>query len=341
MIASRSPLIDFFSRALSSFQNSGSKFQVICTVPSTHPTRRDNGQLPMAIPPPTRPPTLIVLDSSFNPPTIAHLRMATSALRNLTEEKGSQLNTVRLLLLLAVNNADKAPKPAPFDQRLALMWAFAKDLQNGLSAASNSSQDSHVETEVEQKQDSDGLNIDVALSTEPYFHEKSAAIARSDFYKPSQNGKDDMEQVILAGYDTMIRIFNPKYYGTPTSTAHVMSTGTATTQEPQTPIQKALDPFFARAKLRVTLRTDDEWGGKEDQLEYLRGLLTVEGLSKIGGSESWGDRVEMVEGRKVGEDIVSSTYARDAAKNRDWGKLSKMVSPDVKAWIEQEGMYRV
>lgn len=326
----RKSLIDFFSRALSSFQSSGSKFQVICTVPAQS-TRHSNDQLPNPIPPHTRPRALIVLDSSFNPPTIAHLRMATSALRDVTKADGaSGMGTVRLLLLLAVNNADKAPKPAPFDQRLALMWAFAKDIHDHISEQ----EVGQGKLEHPSDHEEGGLNIDVALTTQPYFHEKSAAIAQSDFYStPQSDRREDMEQVILAGYDTLIRILDPKYYGPPTSAAQVI------TSDNTTPIQKALGPFFSRARLRVTLRTDDEWGGREDQLAYLQGIATGEGLSKIGGSKEWGRRIDVVEGRKVGDDIVSSTYARDAAKSRDWERLGKMVSPEVRAWIEGEGLY--
>ena len=43
-----------------------------------------------------------VLDSSFNPPTRAHLRIATSAIQH---DRGS--SPKRLLLLLAIQNADK------------------------------------------------------------------------------------------------------------------------------------------------------------------------------------------------------------------------------------------
>ncbi|KAM7212273.1 hypothetical protein V8F06_012344 [Rhypophila decipiens] len=329
MSPSRRALLDFFSRALSSFHHSSSKFQVICTI---LPTRRDHDRLPVPIPPSTRPCTLVVLDSSFNPPTIAHLWMAASALHDLTKSKRKDLGAVRLLLLLAVNNADKAPKPAPFDQRLALMWAFAKDIQSRSGQGSIVSEETGKTREQEER-----WNIDIALSTQPYFHEKSAAIAQSDFYEGSQNDKEVMEQVILAGYDTLIRIFNPKYYGPPTSPAHVVAG--ADPAKSTTPIQKALDPFFSRAKLRVTLRTGDEWGGMEDQLAYLQGVLTGEGLRKVGGRQEWGRRIDMVEGRKVGEDIVSSTYAREAAKSRDWERLGKMVTPEVRAWVEGEGLY--
>ncbi|KAM7199717.1 hypothetical protein V8F20_005587 [Naviculisporaceae sp. PSN 640] len=330
MSVPRKSLTDFFSRALSSFHGSGSKFQVICTA-AARPMRHNHDGLPNPTAPNTRPTTLIVLDSSFNPPTIAHLQMATSAFQAVAKSKEGEnrLGNVRLLLLLAVNNADKAPKPAPFDQRLALMWAFARDIQESLSE--------HRVGQVKEpagNQDERGLNIDVALSTQPYFHEKTAAIAQSDFYSAPQSGTGEtMEQVILAGYDTLVRILDPKYYSAPTSAAQAVTSGNTT------PMRKALSPFFSRARLRVTLRTDDEWGGKEDQLAYLHSIATGEGLSKIGGSQSWSERIEMVEGRKVGEEIVSSTYARAAAKCHNWERLGSMVSPRVRAWIEGEGLY--
>ncbi|KAK3321352.1 hypothetical protein B0T19DRAFT_360862 [Cercophora scortea] len=327
---SRRPLLDFFSRSLAAFQHSGSKFQVVCSVapPSSHGAAT---QTPAPASPRRKPRTLIVLDSSFNPPTIAHLRMATATIRDLTEQKGQQPHTIRLLLLLAVNNADKAPKPAAFEQRLAMMWAFARDIQRGL-ADGHQKEEAHSQETEQSEETEKGLNIDVALSTQPYFNDKSAAIAESDFYKPEAADGDEMEQVILAGFDTLIRIFNPKYYGPPTSVAEAAST--------PTPIQRALDPFFARARLRITMRTDDEWGGKDEQLAYLRNELSPAGLEKLGGSAGWGRRVEMVEGRKDGEEVVSSTYARDAARSGDWDRLGRMVTPEVKSWIEGERLYR-
>ena len=150
-----------------------------------------------------------------------------------------------------------------------------------------------------------------------------------------------MEQVILAGYDTLIRIFNPKYYGFPTTPS---AQGIKHVHDPSregTPMQQALDPFFARAKLRVTMRTDDEWGGKQEQMAYLESLLSEEGLEKVGGSKGWVGRIEMVEGRKDGEEIVSSTYAREAAEREEWGKLGRLVSPGVGKWIEGERLYVV
>ena len=95
-------LVPFFSQSLSSFQTSKDAFRVLCTLPHRTP----------ASPAPRKPAAaisnLIVLDSSFNPPTRAHAEMARAAMGDV---KG---DAKRLVLLLAVNNADKAAQPASF-----------------------------------------------------------------------------------------------------------------------------------------------------------------------------------------------------------------------------------
>jgi nicotinamide-nucleotide adenylyltransferase len=96
----RSVLPDLES-ALASFTHSSSKFRVVRTVNPTN----------------TQPKTLYILDSSFNPPSIAHLSLVQSALK----DHGSlEHSPYRLLLLFSTQNADKAPSPASFAQRIAL-----------------------------------------------------------------------------------------------------------------------------------------------------------------------------------------------------------------------------
>ncbi|KAL2158748.1 hypothetical protein VTH06DRAFT_3939 [Thermothelomyces fergusii] len=313
---------DFFGRALSAFQSSGSKLQVICTVPPS-PSREGE---PEVLPPLVRPQTLVVFDSSFNPPTRAHLRMATSGVLKLMQKLGPCPGAIRLLLLLSINNADKDARPAAFDKRLAMMWAFAQDVQSSLLMWFGNKQ------EAWEAQD---FNVDLGLATVPYFHEKSAALAEAGFYKGQRdpdNGPAETEQVFLVGYDTLVRILNPKYYGPPETAGEVAATE-------QTPLQKALDPFFARAKLRVTMRADDEWGGADEQTAYLEDLLHADGLEKVGGVRAWGSRIEKADGPKFGTEVISSTYARAAVKSKDLARLDLMVTPQVKWWILQENLY--
>ena len=348
-------LLGFFARALEYHQRSGAAFTVLCSLPAGSGSGGGGGsgngrELALApAPPRSRPVTLLVLDSSFNPPTRAHLRMAVSAARDPRyrpssrpgggaagrgrDEEGEE-GGVRVLLLLATSNADKAPRPAAFPHRLAMMYGFARDLGDSLSGG--------------------GVVVDIAVTTQPYFHSKSAAVASSAFYRPAaaavegtgeeQASEPDMQQVYLTGFDTLIRIFNPKYYPASASTS-TTGTGTGTGASP---MATSLDPFFARARLRVTARVDadagaDDWGDAEAQNAYLEDLRRG-ALARVGGRAEWADRVEMdAEGDGGGEEEegpVSSTRVRDAVVRGDWDVLRSLVSARVAAWIRREELYR-
>ncbi|KAF5024336.1 hypothetical protein F66182_3613 [Fusarium sp. NRRL 66182] len=266
-------LISFFSRALTSFQSSPDALRVLCTLPHT-------ANVPAPRRPVGRVRDLVILDSSFNPPTLAHASMARSALRSKREQ--------RLMLLLSVNNADKAPKPASFPVRLAMMEAMGRALLD------------------------EGVEIDVAVTTMPFFHDKAKAIIGSGVYAGQDGGQ--LTQTFLAGFDTMVRILNPKYYNEG--------------------IQSALGPFFEGAKVRVTTRPDETWGGVEEQ----RAWLTKERVREVGGDEGWVGKVEMVEGRE-GDDAVSSSRVREVVKSGGEG-LDGLVGGEVREWIEREALYR-
>ncbi|KAE9576451.1 Nicotinamide mononucleotide adenylyltransferase [Colletotrichum fructicola] len=287
---SRKALVEFFSRSLSSFQSSQDAFRVLCTLPH----HRENAA-PSPFPSPRRPQQpvkrLVVLDSSFNPPTLAHLRMATSALKT----SGGAGAGTRLLLLLAVNNADKAPKPVAFAVRLGLMCAFAEDLL-ALQGAR------------------EGMEVDVGVTTMPFFHDKARAVEGGGSYG------EGVEQVYLAGYDTLIRIFNPKYY-----------------PEAEGGMEAALGPFLERGRLRISLRVGDEWGGEGEQRAYLEGLREG-GLEEVGGKREWAERVELVTGTK-GE-VVSSSRVREMAGRGDEEGLKGLLGERVRGWVLEEGLYR-
>ncbi|KAI1269417.1 hypothetical protein F5Y18DRAFT_97757 [Xylariaceae sp. FL1019] len=328
-------LVALFSQALNSFQLSDSTFRVLCSIVSSAVPDTIHAQ------PPILPPKIIlVLDSSFNPPTQAHRRMALSALSDPRYQPGEAVDdlviearglsevasTSRVLLLLAINNADKAPKPAGFPERLAMMHIFAQQLVE--ESAEKRSPVAHGE---------EGANggagceaVDIAVTTEPYFHAKCQAIATSDFYSGTEYADSlasavsidnaiDSEQVYLAGFDTLVRIFNPKYY-------------------PDNSMKRSLDPLFAHSSLRVTMRTGDEWGGTAQQIAYLDDLRAGK-LEEAGGRVEWLEKVEMVQGRKDDEEIVSSTKIRDAVRGQDWDALKLLVSTDIVAFIREHGLY--
>ncbi|KAK8862015.1 Nucleotidylyl transferase [Apiospora arundinis] len=326
-------LVSHFTQALKAFQLSETTFSVLCSVSSAHGSNHGGTTatpVVAPIPPKQTPRTLVVLDSSFNPPTLAHQRMALSALADQHQpQRQDSSRDSRVLLLLAINNADKAPKPAAFPQRLAMMYVFAQDL---LAAARKH----HYQTVSPSSDEKGGGSarheeeeeaVDIAVTTEPYFHSKSNAIATSEYYTAAAAGvecRPMMEQLYLTGFDTLIRIFDAKYY-------------------PNDTMRQALDPFLSQSRLRVTMRTDADWGSATDQRAYLAGLRDGR-LEAMGGKREWADRVDMVEGRKEGEEgggeVISSTKVRGAVQREDWPALRRLVSEGVGEWVKTQGLYK-
>lgn len=290
--------------ALNAFKSSSSAFRVVRTV---NPPQSNGASRP--------PKTLYILDSSFNPPSIAHLSLATSALRNPSPNDAQPF---RFLLLLSTMNADKAPSPANFEHRLALMTLFAEDLTQELSGASSTSSNKSAPTTPAVS-----VPIDIGLTTAPYYSDKSAAIDSAES-SPYPKG---VKHVHLVGYDTLIRFTAPKYY------------------KEYTPPLSALAPFFeAGHKLRVTQRpanpedeSSSEFGTADEQRGYLDRLRKGE-LESEGFKPEWAERLDMVPGDDgVG---VSSTRARKAANRGDWDEVGKLLTPSVAGWVKELGLYK-
>ena len=283
-------LLTNFRNALRGFTSSPSVFQVLRTVP------------PSSLLP--NPQTLYILDSSFNPPTLAHHRIASSALKS-----HSNHGPLRLLLLLAVQNADKAPKPASLEQRLVMMAIFAQDLLDSIRKESSS--DKEVD-----------IAVDIGVTKLPYFMDKSAAVTSSGIYQSqssSSSSSDPVEQVHLVGFDTIIRILDPKYY-------------------PPTHTLAPLDDLFARHRFRVTYRVDDDWGEREEQDRYLEDLREGKRVDQ-GGKREWAERIELVRGKEEREEIISSTKVREAARKNDGNGLRRLCTEGVAKWICDEHLY--
>lgn len=268
-----------YAAVLKNFVASAQTFDILDTVPSSSGHQRNA---------PSH--ALFVLDSSFNPPTAAHLKIAASALEEARPPS-------RLLLLLATQNADKPSKPAWFEDRLVMMTMFAQDLR----------------THLQSRLSSELPEIDIGVTKKPYFVDKAAAIEESGLYA------SDTEQVHLTGYDTLIRIFNPKYY-------------------PPTHTLQPLEPFLSRHRLRVTMRPDDEWGNREEQEDYLR-QLAQGGRDSDGAKSEWADRVQLVQGRKAGDLPISSTRARQAAQTKDQ-LLATLVPESVASYVVSQNLYQ-
>jgi nicotinamide-nucleotide adenylyltransferase len=218
-----------------------------------------------------------------------------------------------LLLLLSTANADKAPKPASFLQRLAMMVLFAEDLQGVLAPRSGGTPDTdHVPD----------VSIDIGLTTCPYYTDKSIVIVNAiPIVYASQP-----PLVFLLGYDTLIRFLAPKYYA-----------------GRYDPPLSAVAPFFEPGhELQVLLRPDGNTegagsGGLEDQWAYLAGLRKG-ALTDAGFEPSWADQISVLE-PSGDTDNVSSTKIRAAAKKGAWGEVAEMCSPGVMEWIKDQKLY--
>jgi nicotinamide-nucleotide adenylyltransferase len=288
-------LLPELESALHSFTSSPSRFRIVRTV---NPTS-------------TLPETLYILDSSFNPPSIAHLALARSA---LIHPSPSDDAPYRLLLLFSTANADKTPDPSKFAHRIALMTLFAEDLHKSLT-------DTSATNAVDAKGIT-GVTIDIGLTKEPYYSDKSDAIANT---APSPYPKD-VTHVHLIGYDTLIRFCNPKYY------------------PKYDPPLSALAPFFENGhKLRVMQRPYDknddsskEFGTIDEQKAYLKKLSDGE-REHEGFRKEWAENIDMVEGGNgVG---VSSTRLRNAARDGAWGTVEELSTEGVAAWVKETGLY--
>ncbi|EXJ59169.1 hypothetical protein A1O7_06601 [Cladophialophora yegresii CBS 114405] len=332
-----------FSKALKDFAGSPSSFRILHTIP---PTSAPSHGKPI----PTR--TLYVLDSSFNPPSKAHSSLVKTALRSQrskSERKGqSQSETPRVLFLLATVNADKKPKPADFEDRIVMMALAAQDLRSTFSSngpstttsdsASSSSSDPPVGTV-------EAPIIDIGITKQPYFVDKASAIRDSNVYENPDREDGVTEQIHLTGFDTLLRIFTPKYY------------------PKHDPPLSALEPFLEHHRVRATIRVDPDSpsanlkdaqkteGGSssgavsspdfstpEGQSKYLQGIR--EGaLEQEGMKREWSDRVELVVDEEGEAQGVSSTKVRDAVKEGNWAQVRELVGASVGDWIKERGLY--
>ncbi|KAI0067272.1 Nucleotidylyl transferase [Artomyces pyxidatus] len=159
------------------------------TVELVHPPTAAGWSLPLS------PSSLriAVLDSSFNPPTLAHLALASAPPPDASGTYDARL------LLLSVRNADKQLKPgdATYVQRMAMMALVAEQIENTHPSA----------------------NVAVAIIDEPTFVGKSRILLAflrqlMGSGQPSEAGSLPKVQLsFLQGFDTLERLLEPRYYG--------------------------------------------------------------------------------------------------------------------------------
>lgn len=196
--------------------------------------------------PPSSPPhqsshlNISILDSSFNPPTLAHLALAnipfsTAFQCTHTPQTPDCCRFHAKLLLLSVRNADKSLKPGDpkYDQRLDMMTGLTQDIKDDTPPEHDAMS---IPTTNEGRKHH-GSNTAVALIDEPTFVGKARILLEffrenlSSFTSPSdsaianERSSNDNEATFVSdsrtispeltfivGIDTLERLFAPRYY---------------------------------------------------------------------------------------------------------------------------------
>ncbi len=198
-----------------------------------------------------------VFSGSFNPPTIAHVRLCEQAERDLGLDE--------ILWLMAVVNVDKSFFGFPLTERLAMMTAVAQERPNW----------------------------SVAACSHGRFFEKAQAVAEA---YPTGT-----QIWFLVGYDTLVRIFEPRFY-------------------PDLPMTEALRRFFVLARLAVMPRGDtDETAVRQflqrPEVQPFADRITVLPLDlSIRWVSSTMVRQRLERGEPV-DDLVPSAVAKFLAKS--------------------------
>ncbi|RCK63568.1 Nicotinamide mononucleotide adenylyltransferase [Candida viswanathii] len=234
-----------------------------------------------------------VLDSSFNPPHLGHYALIEESLTKNYDN--IPLKDKAVLLLLSVKNADKThPKPEPFETRLELMYLMANHLAKKYP-----------------------VNISIGLTSHAKFVDKSLSVL--NYIRENEDTHfPDIKLTFLVGFDTLIRIFNPKYY-LPDK------------------LSNSLEQFMKNTDLFCLTRTDETFS-RDQQSKYVDDI-------KRGSHEEipshWSDNIYLLEniGNNSRISTISSSAIRKCIKDQDeiW---NSEVLPEVSDYIVQEELYK-
>ncbi|KAJ3053097.1 hypothetical protein HK097_005040 [Rhizophlyctis rosea] len=130
------------------------------------------------------PLNILILDSSYNPPTTAHLSLLQSSLSHLPQKP------TQTLLTFSPANADKSFSPSHLPTRLTLI---------SLLADTFSLQNPQTPTQT-------------ILLSKPYFKDKANELLLHYRQISRSQSAESIRLWFILGYDTLIRFFDPKYY---------------------------------------------------------------------------------------------------------------------------------
>ncbi|KAI8989592.1 hypothetical protein BDB01DRAFT_718454 [Pilobolus umbonatus] len=209
------------------------------------------------------PCRILILDSSFNPPTKAHENLFLKALDSHPPHYFDSS-----LLLFSTRNVDKDLHGASVLQRVQMMEIMARTLEPG--------------------------NIAVGLTSHGKFVDKAKVI--DDWYHQLPRNKRKLELYFIVGYDTVVRLFDPKYYA------------------PES-VNEALEPFFRHHHLI--------WANRK---------MGDESLYEMAWQNQASDKIHQIELDPEVSDY-SSTKARESIRMNDLLSFKQMVNTNIAHFI--------
>ncbi|KAJ7762041.1 hypothetical protein DFH07DRAFT_883440 [Mycena maculata] len=251
--------------------------------------------------PPVQPLQISILDSSFNPPTLAHLALANASRPTIGTGAGRDYDAK--IYLLSVRNADKSLKStdASYVQRLEMMLRLAQD-----SVAHSAGDElSH--------------QVAIGIIDEPTFVGKASKLLAFLEQRISGLGfaPPRPQLTFLLGLDTLERVLAPRYYGS-----------SPTDPEAEAKMFSSLDKLFSEehddARI-VCARRASSSDPEDATLARAERFLSDQRIVLIDIGEA--------------EQTYSSTAIRTALGRPDDRSWEGLVSPSVKEYIVQEKLY--
>jgi nicotinamide-nucleotide adenylyltransferase len=282
-----------------------------------------------------------VLDSSFNPPTLAHLALAKASFPLSTSNEdvtsGRRDAYDASLLLLSVRNADKALKQgdATYLQRLEMMYLLARDIE-------------HPHLEVEENMDDSEVdsNVAIAIIDEPTFIGKSTALltflrSRLSSFSSAElaPNRPTPRLTFLLGVDTLERLFSPRYYPSQSEESMLRSLRYFFGQDEGSTIvcarrdpasyPSASSPSSSQSPPPAT-GTPEDLGIPQTAKEFF--LADQIKLIDIGVKERAFSSSQV-------RQLVQSASSPSASSPSSCDGWKKMVSPRIARYVEERGMY--
>ncbi|KAI3406024.2 hypothetical protein KGF56_001243 [Candida oxycetoniae] len=282
-----------FTKALQEFVASKTDFAVVySTVAST------NQQSALIT---SKTQRVCVLDSSFNPPHLGHYALVEESLKSNYDQ--IPIGNKSLLLLLSIQNADKNTAHLSLEaleHRIDMIYLMANDVAKRFP-----------------------INVSIGLIKHAKFVDKSLSIANHIEARYPNILRSGFKLTFLIGFDTLIRILNPKYY-LPDK------------------LSNSLEHFMKITDLFCLTRQDGTTSITQQQ-GYIKEISSGEHEDI---PSHWSNNIFLL--KNLNEDIAnisSSSIRREISRGARRGatgkeEWNKHVIPEIAQYIEEKNLYK-